>query len=98
MELVEVSNDTEVKLKKPNKYAVIILNDNYTPFEFVIDVLVRFFNKTADEAMKIAKSAHENGSAVVDVYPKEIAVTKSENANLYASHNKHPLKTIVKPV
>jgi ATP-dependent Clp protease adaptor protein ClpS len=98
MEMVEVSNQTNTKLKKPNKYAVIILNDNYTPIDFVIEVLMKFFNKSLEEANEIAKTAHEKGSAIVEYYPKEIAITKSENVNYYASQHKHPLKTIVKPM
>ena len=98
MEVVEVSNDSKIKLKLPKKYSVIILNDNYTPMDFVVEVLIKFFNKSGDEAIKIMKTAHENGKAVVGIYPKEIALTKSESANAYARQNKHPLKTIVKPV
>ena len=98
MEMIEILNKTNTKLKKPGKYAVIILNDNYTPMDFVIEVLIKFFNKNNNEAIEIAKTAHEKGSAIVDYYPKEIAITKSENANFYASQHKHPLKTIVKSV
>jgi len=98
MEVVELSNNVKTKLQMPRKYSVIILNDNYTPMDFVIEVLVKFFNKNSDEAIKIMKTAHENGKAIVGIYPKEIAITKSESANAYARQNKHPLKTIVKPV
>lgn len=72
-------------------YKVIILNDDYTPMEFVVHVLESFFGMDREKATQIMLQIHTAGSAVVGIYPKDLAETKSEQVNLYAQENSHPL-------
>lgn len=83
------------KLQRPSQYAVILLNDDYTPMDFVIDVLQLFFNKNIDEATQIMLTVHYQGRAIAGVYSKDIAQTKSNQVNDFAQQNGHPLKSIV---
>jgi ATP-dependent Clp protease adaptor protein ClpS len=78
--------------KTPSLYRVIIMNDDYTPMEFVIHVLQRFFHKDLDEATKIMLQVHHQGSGVCGVFSYEIAETKVYQVNQYARQNRHPLK------
>ena len=72
-------------------YKVIILNDDYTPMEFVVHVLERFFGMNREKATQIMLTIHTSGSAVVGIFPRDIAETKSEQVNQYAQENHHPL-------
>lgn len=83
------------KLQRPAQYAVILLNDDYTPMDFVIDVLQQFFNKDIDEATQIMLTVHYQGRAIAGIYSKDIAQTKSNQVNDFAQQNGHPLKSIV---
>jgi ATP-dependent Clp protease adaptor protein ClpS len=79
------------KLKRPAMYKVILLNDDYTPMEFVVHVLERFFGMNREKATQIMLTVHTSGSAVVGIFPKDVAETKSEQVNQYAQDNHHPL-------
>jgi ATP-dependent Clp protease adaptor protein ClpS len=79
------------KLKRPPMYKVIILNDDYTPMEFVVHILERFFGMNREKATQIMLMIHTRGSAVVGIFPRDIAETKSEMVNQYAQENHHPL-------
>jgi len=79
------------KLKKPPMYKVIMLNDDFTPMEFVIHVLVLFFNMNQEQATQIMSMVHTKGAAVCGVYPKDIAETKADYVIEYAKKNQHPL-------
>lgn len=79
------------ELKKPSMYKVIMLNDDYTPMEFVIHVLELFFNMDQEKATQIMLTVHTKGAAVCGVYPKDIAETKAEHVVEYAKENQHPL-------
>jgi ATP-dependent Clp protease adaptor protein ClpS len=79
------------KLKRPPMYKVIILNDDYTPMEFVVHVLERFFGMNREKATQIMLTIHTSGSAVVGIFPRDIAETKSEMVNQYSQENHHPL-------
>ncbi len=79
------------KLARPPMYKVIILNDDYTPMEFVVHVLERFFGMNREKATQIMLTIHTSGSAVVGIFPRDIAETKSEQVNQYAQENHHPL-------
>ncbi|MEM1432880.1 MAG: ATP-dependent Clp protease adapter ClpS [Pseudomonadota bacterium] len=83
------------ELKRPPMYKVIILNDDYTPMEFVVHVLENFFNMAREKATQIMLRIHTEGSAVVGIFPKDLAETKSEQVNLYAQENQHPLMSTV---
>jgi ATP-dependent Clp protease adaptor protein ClpS len=79
------------KLKRPPMYKVIILNDDYTPMEFVVHILERFFGMNREKATQVMLVIHTRGSAVVGIFPRDIAETKSEMVNQYAQENHHPL-------
>lgn len=85
-------------LKKPSMYSVVMLNDDYTPMEFVVEVLRSFFNKSSEQATHIMLTVHTKGSAVCAVYPRDIAETKAEIVNQYARECQHPLTCEVAPV
>lgn len=90
-----VQEDTE--LKEPPKMAVLLHNDDYTTMEFVIEVLVRFFRKSGEEAVKIMLSVHHQGSGVAGIYPAEIAETKVTQVLEYAKTHGFPLKATAEP-
>ena len=79
------------KLQKPPMYKVILLNDDYTPMEFVVHVLEAMFGIEIERAIQLMLAVHTLGSATVAIYPREIAETKSERVNTYAQQNNHPL-------
>lgn len=88
----------EVKVKRPKMYNVILLNDDYTTFDFVVKVLVSFFNKSFIEAEKIAMEIHQNKKGICGTFPKNVAEMKSKKTNQYSKSNKFPLKSIVEAV
>ena len=76
-------------------YKVILLNDDYTPQEFVVHVLMRFFYMDHEKAWRLMWTVHTAGSAVIGIYPQDIAESKAEQVNRYAQANNHPLKSAV---
>ena len=84
----------KVKIGIPKDYKVILLNDDSTSFEFVIEVLMLIFNKKMKQGHDIAKEVHEKGSCVVAVYPKSIADMKVKEVHVLAAQNFFPLKCI----
>ncbi len=87
-----------IKLKKPSKYAVYILNDEYTAWQFVIIVLIKIFNKTEEDATAITKRVHNGGEGLCGIYTKEIAESKVQAAKDFSQMNKQPLRTVMRPV
>lgn len=87
--------DLQEKFAKPSLYKVILLNDDFTPMDFVIYVLKTFFSKSDEEAHDIMMRVHMDGAGLAGVYPYEIAEMKSTQVNLFAKDNQHPLKSIV---
>jgi ATP-dependent Clp protease adaptor protein ClpS len=83
------------KLKRPPMYKVLLLNDDYTPMEFVVHVLELFFSMDREKATQIMLTVHTQGAAVVGIFPRDIAETKSEQVNQYAQENQHPLISTV---
>jgi len=83
--------ESRPKLKKPQLYKVILLNDDYTPMDFVVDVLERFFSKDRESATRIMLEVHTSGKGVCGLYTHEIAETKVSQVNSYARENEHPL-------
>lgn len=79
------------RLKPPRKFKVILLNDDYTPMEFVVQILVRFFTMNLEAATKIMLTVHTNGKAICGEFSYEIAETKVEQVNDYARKHQHPL-------
>jgi ATP-dependent Clp protease adaptor protein ClpS len=83
------------KLKKPEDYRVILLNDNYTTMDFVVDVLMTIFHKGEDDAMRIMLDVHQKGKGTVGVYPYDIASTKAAQVHSLARDHDFPLKCVV---
>jgi ATP-dependent Clp protease adaptor protein ClpS len=83
------------ELKRPPMYKVVLLNDDYTPMEFVVHVLEVFFSMDREKATQIMLTVHTQGAAVVGIFPRDIAETKSEQVNQYAQENQHPLVSTV---
>ncbi len=83
------------KLKRPSMYKVLLLNDDYTPMEFVVEVLEVFFAMGREKATQIMLTVHTHGAAVVGIFPRDIAETKSGQVNKYAQEKQHPLVSTV---
>ena len=83
---------TKAKTKKPSMYKVLLLNDDYTPMEFVVHVLERFFNKSHSEAERIMMHVHRRGVGVCGVYTYEVAETKVTQVMDFARQHQHPLQ------
>ena len=83
---------TRPTTKKPSMYKVLLLNDDYTPMEFVVYVLERFFNKQSGDATKIMLHVHQRGVGVCGVYSFEVAETKVTQVMDFARQNDHPLQ------
>lgn len=80
------------KLSRPRRYKVLLLNDDYTTMEFVVDILTHVFRRSHSEAVKIMMSVHENGSGVAGVYVKSVAETKIQTVHELAQDNEFPLR------
>ena len=79
------------KLAKPPMYKVVIFNDDYTPMDFVVDVLCTFFNMNVEKATQIMLKVHTEGKAVCGVFTKDVAETKAEQVNGYSRECEQPL-------
>ena len=82
---------TRPKLKKPPLFKVVLLNDDYTPMEFVVHVLEAIFGHDRENATRIMLSVHKAGKGICGIYTRDIAETKVTAVNSYARENKHPL-------
>ncbi len=82
---------TKPKLKKPPMFKVVILNDDYTPMEFVVHVLEAIFGHNRESATRIMLNVHKSGKGVCGIYSRDIAETKVTQVNSYSRENKHPL-------
>jgi ATP-dependent Clp protease adaptor protein ClpS len=83
---------TKPKTQKPSMYKVLLLNDDYTPMEFVVHVLERFFNKSQEEATKIMLHVHQRGVGICGIYPYEVAESKVTQVVDFARKHQHPLQ------
>jgi len=93
-----VATKTKPKTKKPSMYRVLLMNDDYTPMEFVIHVLERYFNKDSQEATQIMLHVHQKGIGVCGIFPYEIAETKVMQVTDLARKNQHPLQCTMEKV
>ncbi|MCL2230674.1 MAG: ATP-dependent Clp protease adaptor ClpS [Treponema sp.] len=91
------ASKTTEKVKEPEQYKVILLNDHYTTMEFVIEVLMLIFHKGLEDANRIMLDVHEKGRGIVGVFTWDIAVTKAEQVHAVAQINEFPLRCIVEP-
>ena len=89
---LSLATRTRVKTKKPSMYRVLILNDDYTPMEFVVLILERFFNKSREQATRIMLHVHQKGVGVCGVFTYEVAETKVAQVMDLARRNEHPLQ------
>ena len=87
-----IATKTRPKTKKPSLYKVLLLNDDYTPMEFVVHVLERFFNKGREEATRIMLHVHQQGVGICGVYTYEVAETKVAQVMDFSRQNQHPLQ------
>jgi ATP-dependent Clp protease adaptor protein ClpS len=83
---------TKPKTKKPSLYKVLMLNDDYTPMEFVVHILERFFSKNREEATRIMMHVHRRGVGICGVYTYEVAETKVTQVMDFARQHQHPLQ------
>ncbi len=86
------SVETINRLDRPKMYKVILLNDDFTPMDFVVLVLQKFFGKSEEQATKVMLDVHQKGAGVAGVFTLEIAEMKSMQVNQFARNNQHPLK------
>ena len=85
----------DVETVEPKLYNVFLLNDDYTPMDFVIQILKVFFGHNDSSANKIMLNVHKQGRGLCGTYSFEVAETKSYQANLFSKQNQHPLKSII---
>ena len=85
----------KAKVKLPPMYKVLLLNDDYTPMEFVVLVLQKFFAMTRERATQVMLKVHREGMGVCGVYPRDVALTKVQQVAGYARKHQHPLQCVM---
>jgi ATP-dependent Clp protease adaptor protein ClpS len=90
-----VVEESKPRLQQPPMYKVIVVNDDFTPMEFVVQVLQQFFHHSRESAVQIMLHVHTKGRGVAGVFPVEIAETKTAQVNAYARKHQHPLLTVM---
>lgn len=93
----EAELQEETELRKPKRYRVLLLNDDYTPMAFVVEVLVRYFQFGHEIATELMLQVHFSGKAVCGVFTRDIAETKVTLVNRFAHENEYPLRCIMEP-
>ena len=89
---VGIATKTKARPKKPSQYKVLMLNDDYTPMEFVVIVLKRFFRMDMEQATRVMLHVHQRGVGVCGIFPYEVAETKVNQVMDFARQNQHPLQ------
>jgi ATP-dependent Clp protease adaptor protein ClpS len=95
--ITKPKDKTTPKLKEPEEFRVILLNDDFTTMDFVVMILMSIFHKNEDDAEKIMLDVHKKGKGIVGLYPWDIAATKAEQVHAAARKNEFPLRCIVEP-
>jgi ATP-dependent Clp protease adaptor protein ClpS len=95
---IKPSAKREEKLKEPEDFRVILLNDHYTTKDFVVEILVQIFHKNHEDANRIMLDTHRKGKGIVGVYPYDIAQTKVNQVHEAAKKHEFPLRCIVEKV
>jgi ATP-dependent Clp protease adaptor protein ClpS len=85
----------KAKLKLPPMYKVLLLNDDYTPMEFVVLVLQKFFGMTRERATQVMLKVHREGMGICGVYPRDVALTKVQQVAGYSRKHQHPLQCVM---
>lgn len=98
MAQTQVSTRTQTKIKYPNRYNVIFHNDDFTPMQFVIQLLVEIFDKNVEVAKDLTMQVHHDGAAIAGTYSKEVAEQKTLEANTVSRHHGYQLKITFEPV
>ncbi len=83
--------EAKPQLKPPPLYKVVLLNDDYTPMEFVVEILEYFFNMSREKATQVMLAVHTQGKGVCGIFTRDIAETKAAQVNQYAQEHQHPL-------
>lgn len=83
--------ESKPELKKPPLFKVVLINDDYTPMEFVVEVLESFFRMNREQATHVMLTVHTQGKGVCGIFTRDIAETKAAQVNQYARENEHPL-------
>ncbi len=86
---------TKTKVQRPAMYQVVLLNDDYTTMEFVVEILQKFFQKSVEEATRIMLHVHYKGAGVCGIYPREIAETKVSQVIEYSRKHEYPLQCVM---
>ncbi|MBF0146120.1 MAG: ATP-dependent Clp protease adapter ClpS [Magnetococcales bacterium] len=81
--------------QEPSLYKVVLLNDDFTPMDFVVELIMKFFRKSLEESTRIMLNVHHEGRGVCGIYPREIAETKVLEVNSHARRSGHPLKCLM---
>ncbi len=92
-----VVEESRPMLKKPRMFQVILLNDDYTPMEFVVELIEQFFYKSRENATRIMLSIHTEGKGVCGIYTEDVAETKAAVVNQYSMDHQHPLLCEIEP-
>jgi len=79
------------RLRKPPMYQVVLINDDYTPMEFVVEILQKFFGMSLEQATRVMLTVHTQGKGICGVYSRDVAETKAAQVNQYARQSQHPL-------
>ena len=92
-----VVEESRQKLKKPRMFLVVLLNDDYTPMEFVVELIEQFFYKSRENATRIMLKIHTEGKGVCGIYTEDVAETKAAVVNQYSMDHQHPLLCEIEP-
>lgn len=91
----QVITEEKVELKRPSMYRIILLNDDYTPMDFVVWLLESVFHKSKEESIQLMLQVHHKGSAICGIYPYDVARTKVFHVKSLAQKNEHPLECLM---
>jgi ATP-dependent Clp protease adaptor protein ClpS len=94
----KVSSKTQADIYYPDRFNVVLINDDYTPMEFVIHLLIEIFNKSINQAKDITLTIHQEGRAIAGTYNFEIGEQKVQEATVISRHNGHPLQITLEKV
>ena len=90
-----ILENQEEKLKPPPMFEVALLNDDYTPMEFVVSVLEKFFGMGREKATQVMLKVHREGRGVCGIYPRDVAASKVEQVSGYSREHQHPLQCVM---
>jgi len=92
-----IEQEAKPKLKRPAMFRVVLLNDDYTPMEFVVELIENFFYHSREDATRIMLKVHTEGKGVCGIYTEDVAETKASLVNQYAQEHQHPLLCQTEP-